>query len=167
MKNVNINGFDFLVSKNGDVKLKAAKQLGLYSIPGNGGSDKKRYMKTTIMKENVGVVADIYIHEIVCTAFHGKRPSPDHQVNHIDGNPLNNHPNNLEWLTRSENIRHGLNTKLKGLNKNKVLNIRSSFTSVKPKSKKFNKLLSYFSTKYKVTKASIKKVINKNTWTWI
>lgn len=33
-------------------------------------------------------------------------------VNHIDGNPLNNVAENLEWISLKENIRHGFDTGL-------------------------------------------------------
>lgn len=33
-------------------------------------------------------------------------------INHIDGNTLNNTPENLEWITRAENIRKGYNAGL-------------------------------------------------------
>lgn len=46
-----------------------------------------------------------YVHRLVADAFFdGDHDKID--VNHIDGNRLNNKLSNLEWCTRKENIRH-------------------------------------------------------------
>ena len=48
------------------------------------------------------------IHRLVCAAFHGK-PSPEKtDCNHKDGDISNNRESNLEWCTRSENMRHAI-----------------------------------------------------------
>jgi HNH endonuclease/NUMOD4 motif len=53
----------------------------------------------------------LFVHICVCSAWHGPKPSPKHEVRHLDGDPTNNAIDNLAWGTRSQNIadakRHG------------------------------------------------------------
>jgi len=46
-----------------------------------------------------------YLHRLVIRAFQGKLPTGK-QVNHIDGNKLNNRNDNLEYVTHLQNIQH-------------------------------------------------------------
>jgi hypothetical protein len=64
------------------------------------------------------------IHRLIAIAF---IPNPNNfpEVNHIDGNPLNNGIDNLEWCTHQHNMQHAWDT---GLHKN-----RHSNASVKRK----------------------------------
>lgn len=52
-----------------------------------------------------GVNKIIHLHRLVAMAF---LPNPNgyNQINHKDGNKLNNNINNLEWCTCQENCRH-------------------------------------------------------------
>ena len=52
-----------------------------------------------------------FVHRLVADTFIPKQEGYN-EVNHIDGNKLNNRADNLEWCTRRENVLHAHNTGL-------------------------------------------------------
>ena len=69
-----------------------------------------QYMKYGYIREKIdlsknGKKKSLKVHRLVAEAF---IPNPENkpQINHIDGNPLNNNVFNLEWCTNQENIIH-------------------------------------------------------------
>ena len=59
----------------------------------------------------------------VISAFYGES---NLQVNHIDGNSLNNNLTNLEYCTAKENINHGFDNGLIQINKKTIIKIKST-----------------------------------------
>lgn len=53
-------------------------------------------------KEHIALV-----HRLVANEFCGRNIDTDLTVNHKDGNRMNNHADNLEWMTKGDNIRYG------------------------------------------------------------
>lgn len=74
------------------------------------GADACGYHRTNLSKN--GNNRTVKVHRIVAQAF---IPNPDNkpQVNHKDGNKQNNHIDNLEWCTQSENLKHAFRIGLK------------------------------------------------------
>ncbi len=74
------------------------------------------YMKTMLL-DDVGSYKSWTVHKFVSVAWIGERPK-GMDVNHKDGVKTNNAPSNLEYVTRSENIKHafklGLTKPLRG-----------------------------------------------------
>ena len=55
---------------------------------------------------------DFLVARLVCTTFHENLIDTKMTVNHKDGDRLNNHIDNLEWLSLADNIRHGYENNL-------------------------------------------------------
>lgn len=105
-----IEGYpNYQISSNGDV----------FSNNINKVMSPKRHYKgyLYITLSDNGKTKSFKIHRLVANAF---LPNPNNlpQVNHIDGNKMNNNYRNLEWCDNSTNIQHsydiGLRKRYKG-----------------------------------------------------
>jgi hypothetical protein len=88
------------------------------SLPRNGTRNSSRILKPRVdlgyervWLSKADVVKPHKISRIVASVFI-LNPFNKPEVNHIDGNKSNNNVNNLEWVTKSENIKHAFNTGL-------------------------------------------------------
>lgn len=88
---------------------------GLYQVSNLGYVKRKNrilkhtyreHYKAVILCKN-GKTKTFQVHRLVALAF---IPNTNNlpQINHIDGNKLNNKVSNLEWVTPSENRKHGI-----------------------------------------------------------
>lgn len=101
-----IKGYEGLYEVSDTGKVRRDGRL-IKGYPNNRG---RGYWCIDLCKE--GKRKRFTAHKLVAQAFLPKVPGKN-QVNHIDGNPKNNHINNLEWVTNQENTIHAYN---KGLN---------------------------------------------------
>lgn len=69
--------------------------------------DNKGYHKCDLYNGS-GKSKGYLAHRLVAINFLPPAKAGQIQVNHIDGNPLNNHYTNLEWVTPKENSEHAV-----------------------------------------------------------
>ena len=69
--------------------------------------DKHGYCRIGLDKQN----KKYFIHRLVAITYI-KNLENKETVNHKDGNKLNNHVDNLEWMNNSENLNHAFNNNL-------------------------------------------------------
>jgi hypothetical protein len=80
---------------------------------------ENKILKTRINKNNReqimlyknGKRKNMTVHRLVASAFL-ENPNNYPEVNHIDGNSLNNNVNNLEWCTKQYNMKHAYDNNL-------------------------------------------------------
>jgi len=87
----------YFVSVNGEVYSKKTKRL-LKPL-----ENEKGYLSVELWRNYKRVVKKI--HRLVAETFL-ENPRNLKEINHKDGNKQNNRAENLEWCTRSENLKH-------------------------------------------------------------
>jgi len=100
-----IKDYNYEVSECGLIRNKTTKKL--LTLRRNGST---KYLTTFIRVNNRKTI--ISVHRMVAEYF-VDNPSNLKEVNHIDGNKKNNHFQNLEWVTRSQNMIHMYQSGLK------------------------------------------------------
>jgi hypothetical protein len=99
---VEIHGWEgeYEVSSRGKVRNSRTNRVLRFSQP----NEKYKYL--TVLLSRSPHQKRLFVHKVVCEAFHGVPPSNRHEGNHINGIKTDNRASNLEWVTPSENIQH-------------------------------------------------------------
>ena len=99
-----IDGYPYLICSEGYV---VSTETGHILKPG-----LKRSGYYEISLKNADGHKSFLVHRLVAEYFIPKREGAN-EVNHKDGDKLNNDVSNLEWVTRNENLRHAYETGLR------------------------------------------------------
>lgn len=122
-----IKGFEGLYFASRDGRIfkcedgRPGKEIGISRT-----TARHNYTQTVLYKD--GKDYPFQVHRLIAETF---IPNPDNlpYVNHKDGNKHNNHVDNLEWVTASQNSRHAIKTGL--YNAPKVAPGREMFSFLK------------------------------------
>lgn len=162
---------NYMISNLGRLKMSPSsegrRRRGIFK-PGVG-----HYYYTTILTNKNGIRKTVTIHRLVALAF---LPNPENkpEVNHKDGDKLNNNVENLEWCTRQENMDHAwknglrdnFSEKVRGenstssLTEEQVLEIRAMYVPG-------HGVIQGIADKFNVSKNCISGILNKRRWKYL
>ena len=141
---------DYEITRDGKV---INKHTGHTLAPQPNG---KGYLRVSIGKKLM------FIHRLVAEKY---IPNPENkpQVNHKDGNKLNNCVDNLEWVTNQENRNHAVDNDLQ------VTGEKCSWAKLTEENVKEIRANpgyenEYWARKFKVSRSTINDVVNYRTW---
>lgn len=123
----------------------------------NKNGDKKRGYYERVYLSKDGIKKQMRVHRLVAQSFI-PNPNKKEQVNHIDGNKLNNNVNNLEWATGSENLKHAIDIGLYSPNNTRKLSNEQALDVLKRLNNK--ELVKDIASLYNVTTMTIQNIKN-------
>lgn len=141
---------DYIITKEGEVYNKR-----------NGHKVKPQINGTGYYRVGIGGKLH-FVHRLVAKLY---IPNPENkpQVNHKDGNKLNNNVENLEWVTNKENTIHAIKTGLQPIEeKSKVAKLkRSQVQFIKSHDEMTRKELADL---FNISENTISDIRNGRTW---
>lgn len=147
----------FEISKDGIIRNAKTKAIKSQYVSSTG------YYMITISKNNKS--KPYRVHRLLANNFI-ENPENLKEVNHIDGNKLNNNLENLEWVTHFGNMQHAFRIGL--VNNNGVKNGMSKLneTNVSEIKELLKKGVTQIkiANKYNVSRSAILKIHLKKTW---
>lgn len=135
MKNMKELGYSgYSISSTGQVYSLLSSSLL------NGWVGSTGYRQVSLKDDSTGKFRQVFVHRLVAKMYISDTEELQ-QVNHIDGDKLNNDVNNLEWVTCSENTQHAHDHLLnKGKNFNPEATIKNEQIIADPYEDKSYKL---------------------------
>lgn len=121
--------------------------------------------KRVALRKGTAKQRTLTVHSLVAAAFIGPRPS-GHQVNHIDGDKLNNRVENLEYCTRSENMKHAFRTGLQdnhGENHSRAKLNDIAIKEIRQRAGNGEKLVS-IAKDYGIDQSAISRIVSGKRW---
>lgn len=125
------------------------------------GGYKGKYRKVMLAGK-----VQCYIHILVIKYFGPPKPRIDSEVNHKDGDTTNNALENLEWVSSSENTRHGVVNGLFSRTKLTVEQVVEIKTIFAKEPDYFGKV-PYVAKLYKVSPSLIMAIKHNRNWKYI
>lgn len=129
--------------------------------------DKNGYSRPSFVGVD-GRRVRVHAHRLILATFNPIEGWEDLEVNHKDGNKLNNDLSNLEWVSNKENIQHAWNT---GLTRGGEHHGRATMTEAMAilalqKHKEGQKVAS-IARELEVGRQSVSKLVNGDTWKYL
>lgn len=104
-KDIDGYGGKYQVSDHGKVRSLSAWSKGKELKGGLTKGNPHQYRYVLLVGKGRKDIKTKYIHRLVAEAFI-ENPNDYEEVNHKDGNTLNNFADNLEWCTHKQNMEH-------------------------------------------------------------
>lgn len=147
----------FEISKSGIIRNKENKKIKSQYVSSTG------YYMITISKNNKS--KPYRVHRLLANTFIDNSLRLE-EVNHIDGNKLNNDLSNLEWVSHFGNMKHAFSTGL--ANNTGIKNGMAKLTNIdvlEIKEKLKSKVSQYkIAKEYNVSRSAILKIHLGKTW---